>query len=76
MLKRSLVFVLMIAAAAGGYAEDAWKGHQPKLVPQQSGTTGQAELEVRMWLRLMAVRPGDQGLCREPKVCSSATCKA
>ena len=39
MLKRSLVFVLMIAAAAGGYAEDQWRGHQPKLVPQKSGTT-------------------------------------
>jgi hypothetical protein len=40
MSKRLLLFILLIAAATGGYAQDAWKkGHQPTLVPQQSGTT-------------------------------------
>ena len=40
MLKRSLLLILLIAAAAiGGHAQDAWKGHQPTLTPQQSGTT-------------------------------------
>jgi photosystem II stability/assembly factor-like uncharacterized protein len=40
MLKRSLPLILLIAAAApGGYAQDAWKGHQPTLTPQHSGTT-------------------------------------
>ena len=40
MLKRFSLFILLIAAASGGYAQEAWKGHhQPTLVPQQSGTT-------------------------------------
>src|SRR5271170_4310469 len=40
MLKRSLPFILLIATAAtAGYAQDAWSGHQPTLIPQQSGTT-------------------------------------
>ena len=40
MLKRSLQLVLLIATTAtAGYAQDAWKGHQPTLIPQQSGTT-------------------------------------
>lgn len=40
MSKRLLLFILLIAAASGGYAQDAWKkGHEPTLVPQQSGTT-------------------------------------
>jgi photosystem II stability/assembly factor-like uncharacterized protein len=40
MLKRFSLFILLFAAASGGYAQEAWKGHhQPTLVPQQSGTT-------------------------------------
>jgi hypothetical protein len=40
MPKRLLLFILLIAANTGGYAQEAWKkGHQPTLVPQQSGTT-------------------------------------
>ena len=40
MFKRSLPLILLIAAAVpGGYAQDAWKGHQPTLTPQHSGTT-------------------------------------
>ena len=40
MSKRLLSFILLIAATTGGYAQGAWKqGHQPTLVPQQSGTT-------------------------------------
>jgi len=40
MLKRSLLPILLIAiTATAGYAEDAWKGHQPTLIPQHSGTT-------------------------------------
>ena len=40
MLKRSLLPILLIAiTATAGYAEDAWKGHQPTLIPQRSGTT-------------------------------------
>src|SRR5579862_6640006 len=40
MSKRSLLFILLIATGAtAGYAQDAWKGHQPTLTPQQSGTT-------------------------------------
>ena len=40
MFKRSLLCSLLIAAAStAGYAQGAWRGHQPKLVPQKSGTT-------------------------------------
>ncbi|HEX3472533.1 MAG TPA: hypothetical protein VHT28_15235 [Silvibacterium sp.] len=40
MLKRSPLLILLIATAAtAGYAQDSWKGHQPTLTPQQSGTT-------------------------------------
>ena len=40
MLKRSLLLILLIATAAtAGHAQDGWKGHQPTLTPQQSGTT-------------------------------------
>jgi photosystem II stability/assembly factor-like uncharacterized protein len=40
MVKRSLLFLVLIAVATGGYAQDAWKGHHsPTLVPQKSGTT-------------------------------------
>ena len=40
MLKRSLLLIVLSAAAAiGGHAQDLWKGHQPTLTPQQSGTT-------------------------------------
>ena len=40
MLKRSLLLMLLIATTAtAGYAEDAWKGHQPSLITQHSGTT-------------------------------------
>jgi photosystem II stability/assembly factor-like uncharacterized protein len=41
MSKRSMLLILLFATAAtaGGYAQDAWKGHQPTLTPQQSGTT-------------------------------------
>ena len=39
MLKRSLLLNLLIAAAAtAGYAQGAWRGHQPTLTAQQSGT--------------------------------------
>ena len=37
---------------------------------------GQPEPAVRSLLRRTAVRPGDPGLCREPKTCNSAMCKA
>jgi photosystem II stability/assembly factor-like uncharacterized protein len=37
MFKRSLLLIVLIATA--GYAEDAWRGHQPTLTPQHSGTT-------------------------------------
>jgi photosystem II stability/assembly factor-like uncharacterized protein len=39
MLKRSLVVFLIAATATLGFAEEHWKGHQPKLTPQNSGTT-------------------------------------
>ena len=40
MLKRSLLLIVLSAAAPiGGHAQDLWKGHQPTLTPQQSGTT-------------------------------------
>ncbi len=40
MSKRLLSLILLIATAVSvGYAEDQWKGHQPTLTPQQSGTT-------------------------------------
>jgi hypothetical protein len=40
MLKRSLLFISLIAiAATAGYCEDARRGHQPTLTPQHSGTT-------------------------------------
>ena len=40
MLKRSLLLMLLIATTATAvYAEDAWRGHQPSLIPQHSGTT-------------------------------------
>ncbi len=39
MLKRSLVVFLIAASATLGFARDQWKGHQPKLTPQTSGTT-------------------------------------
>ncbi len=40
MSRRSLLPMLLIATAAtAGYAGDAWKGHQPALIPQHSGTT-------------------------------------
>jgi photosystem II stability/assembly factor-like uncharacterized protein len=39
MVKRSLLLIVLIAATASGHAQDAWKGHQPTLTPQQSGTT-------------------------------------
>lgn len=40
MFKRSLLLSVAIAfAATAGYAQDAWKGHQPKLTAQKSHTT-------------------------------------
>jgi photosystem II stability/assembly factor-like uncharacterized protein len=40
MSKRLLLLILLIAAAATTVnAEDAWKGHQPTLTPEHSGTT-------------------------------------
>ena len=40
MSKRSLLLILLIAAAAtAANAEDEWKGHQPTLTPEKSGTT-------------------------------------
>ena len=41
MSKRSLLLALLMATAApsAGHADDAKRGHQPTLVPQQSGTT-------------------------------------
>ena len=41
MSKRSLLLTLLLATAAAqtGHAQDARRGHQPTLVPQQSGTT-------------------------------------
>src|SRR5258708_30174578 len=40
MLKRSLLLILLIATTAtAGYAEDAWRGHHPTLIPEHSGTT-------------------------------------
>ena len=40
MFKRSLLFSFLITAVAtAGYAQSAWKGHQPKLTPEQSHTT-------------------------------------
>jgi hypothetical protein len=73
MFKRSLLLIVLIATA--GYAEDAWRGHQPTLTPQHSGTTQlliavspvnsrviwAAEPEVHTSLRLMAARPGNPG---------------
>jgi len=91
MLKRSLLLIVLSAAAAiGGHAQDLWKGHQPTLTPQQSGTTqlliavvrstpessGQPGPAVRTWLRPMAVRPGNPQSCREPKAYNSAMSKA
>jgi photosystem II stability/assembly factor-like uncharacterized protein len=40
MSKRSLLLSLLIASTAtAGYAQSAWTGHQPTLIPQRSGTT-------------------------------------
>ena len=40
MSKRSLLLILLIiAAATAANAEDEWKGHQPTLTPEKSGTT-------------------------------------
>jgi photosystem II stability/assembly factor-like uncharacterized protein len=40
MLKQSLLLIALSATAVpGGHAQDLWKGHQPTLTPQQSGTT-------------------------------------
>lgn len=40
MLKRSLLLILLLATAAtAGHAQDARKDRQPKLTPQNSGTT-------------------------------------
>jgi photosystem II stability/assembly factor-like uncharacterized protein len=39
MLKSSLVVFLIAACATASLAEENWKGHQPKLTPQTSGTT-------------------------------------
>jgi photosystem II stability/assembly factor-like uncharacterized protein len=39
MSKRSLVVFLIAAFATAGFAQEAWKVHQPKLTPQNSGTT-------------------------------------
>src|ERR1035437_835958 len=39
MLKRSLVVFLIAASATVGFAQEYWKVHQPKLTPQNSGTT-------------------------------------
>ncbi|MGA8492196.1 MAG: hypothetical protein WB711_17345 [Terriglobales bacterium] len=39
MLKRLLVFSLIVASATLGFAQEPWKSHQPKLTPQKSGTT-------------------------------------
>jgi photosystem II stability/assembly factor-like uncharacterized protein len=40
MLRRVLLPMLLIASAAtASYAGDTWKGHQPALIPQHSGTT-------------------------------------
>ena len=39
MLKRSLAVFLIAASATFGFAQEQWKGHQPKLTPQKSGTT-------------------------------------
>ena len=39
MLKRSLAVFLIAASATFVFAQEQWKGHQPKLTPQNSGTT-------------------------------------
>ncbi len=39
MLKRSLIAFLIAASASFGLAEEHWKGDQPKLTRQKSGTT-------------------------------------
>jgi len=40
MLKRSLLLILLIPTVSTfGHAQEAWKGHQPALIPQHSGTT-------------------------------------
>jgi photosystem II stability/assembly factor-like uncharacterized protein len=39
MSKRLLLLILLIAAASTVNAEDEWKGHQPTLTPEHSGTT-------------------------------------
>lgn len=39
MFKRSLLILLIATVVSAGYAEDAWKGHRPTFIPQQSGTT-------------------------------------
>jgi photosystem II stability/assembly factor-like uncharacterized protein len=39
MVKRSLLLIILIAATASGYAQEAPKDHQPTLTPQKSGTT-------------------------------------
>ncbi|AXC11906.1 putative oxidoreductase [Acidisarcina polymorpha] len=40
MLKRSFLLILsMVTASTSGYAQEAWKGHQPTLIAQHSGTT-------------------------------------
>jgi len=39
MLKRSLAVFLIATSATLGFAAEQWKGRQPKLTPQNSGTT-------------------------------------
>src|SRR5580700_6687384 len=39
MLRRSLGVFLIAASATLAFAGEQWKGHQPKLTPQKSGTT-------------------------------------
>jgi photosystem II stability/assembly factor-like uncharacterized protein len=39
MLKRSLAVFLIATSATFGFAQDHRKNHQPKLTPQNSGTT-------------------------------------
>ena len=44
MFKRSLPLILLIATTAtAGYAEDAWRGHSPTLIPQHSGNDAAAD---------------------------------
>jgi photosystem II stability/assembly factor-like uncharacterized protein len=39
MIKRWLVVFLLAASTTFGFAQKRWDGHQPKLTPQNSGTT-------------------------------------